>query len=498
MLHFKVQSSMFSVQCSMNLTHLDRMPNSKEKESDLAGLRSEGDVNLSQNRRAWAAEHIDAETRKLLDEDARYFLHQSLSTPCLNVLKSSAGATITDLQGRELLDFHGNSVHQVGFGNPKVIEAIIRQLHELPFCPRRYTNVPAIKLARKLAELAPGDLSRVLFAPGGTVAIGMALKLARAATGRHKMISMWDSFHGASLDAISIGGEAVFRRDSGPLLPGCEHVPPPDPWHCPWDCRGSCTLKCADYIEYVLEKEGDVAAVIGETVRNIPLIPPPDYWQKVRAACDKHGALLILDEIPTGIGRTGRMFACEHYGIVPDMLVLGKALGGGILPFAALLAREQLNVAADRALGHYTHETSPVAAGAALATIEFIESENLLEKTREMSAFALGQLQDMKQRHPIIGDVRGLGLILGVELVKNRATMERDSEAADRVMYEALSRGLSFKVAMGNVLLLAPALTITREEMERALRILEESIGVVTGRAKRKQPVKKVKTLNQR
>ena len=442
-------------------------------------LRSEGDVNLSPNRRAWAAASLDAATRKLLEEDARYFLHQSLSTPCLNVLKGSSGATITDWQGRELLDFHGNSVHQVGFGNPKVIEAIIGQLRELPFCPRRYTNVPAIKLARKLTELAPGDLKRVLFAPGGTEAIGMALKLARAATGRHKMVSMWDSFHGASLDAISVGGEAVFRRDSGPLLPGCEHVPPPDPWHCPWDCRGSCSLKCADYIEYVLEKEGDVAAVLGETVRNIPLIPPPDYWRKVRAACDKHGALLILDEIPTGLGRTGRMFACEHYGVVPDMLVLGKALGGGIMPLAALLAREHLNVAADRAIGHYTHEKSPVAAAAALATIEYIESENLLEKTRQMSAFALGELEAMKRRHKIIGDVRGLGLILGVELVKERPTMERDSEVADRVMYEALSRGLSFKVAMGNVLLLAPALTITRAEMKRALEILEAAIVAV-------------------
>jgi 4-aminobutyrate aminotransferase len=447
---------------------------------DLESLRSEGDVNLSSNRQIWAASQIDAETRQLLEEDARYFLHQSLSTPCLNVLKSCKGAAMTDWQGRELLDFHGNSVHQVGFGNPRVIEAITRQLQELPFCPRRYTNVPAIKLAKKLSELAPGDLNRVLFAPGGTVAVGMALKLARAATGRHKMVSMWDSFHGASLDAISVGGEAIFRRDIGPLLPGCEHVPPADPWHCPWDCRGSCSLKCADYIEYVLEKEGDVAAVIGETVRNVPYIPPPDYWKRIRAACDRHGTLLILDEIPTGLGRTGKMFTCEHYDVVPDMVVVGKALGGGIMPMAALIAREHLNVAADRAIGHYTHEKSPVAAAAALATIEYIESENLLDHVRKMSDFALAELGQMKKHHEVIGDVRGLGLILGVELVKSRATMERDSETADRVMYEALKRGLSFKVAMGNVLLLAPALTITQDEMTRALKIIDDSISAVT------------------
>lgn len=460
-------------------------------ELHLDGLRSEGDVNLSQNRQAWAKSHLDALTQQVLAEDARYFLHQSLSTPCLNALRSCSGPTMVDLQGRELLDFHGNSVHQVGYANPKVVKAIITQLKSLPFCPRRYTNAPAIALAKKLTELAPGDLNRVLFAPGGAEAIGMALKLARAATGRHKTISMWDSFHGASLDTISIGGEALFRRDIGPLLPGCEHVPPPDPWHCPFDCRGSCSLKCADYIEYVLEKEGDIAAVIGETVRTVPFVPPPDYWRRVRTACYKHGALLILDEIPTALGRTGRMFACEHYDVVPDMLVLGKGLGGGVMPLAALLARENLNIAAEKAIGHYTHEKNPVAAAAGLATLEFIESEGLLEHVNRISSMALERLRAMKEQHPAIGDVRGLGLLLGVELVKNRATMERDSETADRVVYEALSRGLNFKVTMGSVLLLTPALTITEAEMERALRILGESIAAATAVARKAQRVKR-------
>jgi 4-aminobutyrate aminotransferase len=442
---------------------------------------AEGDVNASPQRAAWQAAMLDQETRAWLDEDARWFLHQSLSTPCLNVLRGARGAEIEDLQGRAYLDFHGNCVHQVGFGNPRVIAAIVRQLEELPFCPRRYTNPTAVRLARKLASLAPGDLNRVLFAPGGAEAIGMALQLARVATGRFKTISMWDSFHGATLEASSVGGETLFRSRLGPLLPGCEHVPPPDPWHCPWDCRGECRLKCADYIEYVLEKEGDVAAVISETVRSAPFIPPPDYWRRVRAACDKHGALLILDEIPTGLGRTGRMFACEHYGVVPDMVVLGKALGGGIVPFAALLARDSLNVAADRALGHYTHEKSPVAAAAALATIEFIETENLLAHVNDLSAFALDRLRQMQARHPLIGDVRGLGLMLGVELVRDRATMTRACAEAEQVMYEALRRGLSFKVTMGNILQLTPALTITREQMTRALDILDEALRVVGG-----------------
>ncbi|MBK9137312.1 MAG: aspartate aminotransferase family protein [Verrucomicrobia bacterium] len=440
---------------------------------------AEGDVNASPQRAAWQAEMLDANARAWLAEDARWFLHQSLSTPCLNVLHSARNAEIEDLQGRAYLDFHGNCVHQVGFGNPRVVAAIIQQLQELPFCPRRYTNTTAIKLARKLASLAPGDLNRVLFAPGGAEAIGMAIQLARVATGRFKTISMWDSFHGATLEASSVGGETLFRSRLGPLLPGCEHVPPPDPWHCPWDCRGECRLKCADYIEYVLEKEGDVAAVISETVRSAPFIPPPDYWRRVRAACDRHGALLILDEIPTGLGRTGRMFACEHYGIVPDMLVLGKGLGGGVMPLAALIARDPLNVAADRALGHYTHEKNPVAAAAALATIEFIQSENVLDHVNELSAYALGRLRETQARHPLIGDVRGLGLMLGVELVRDRATMTRACAEAERVMYECLRRGLSFKVTMGNILQLTPALTITREQLTRALDILEDALRAV-------------------
>src|SRR3989475_2912073 len=242
--------------------------------SEIERLKSEGDLNLSPRRAAWSADNIDAQTRYWLEQDAQYFLHQSLSTPCLNVLKGCHGASIEDMQGRRLLDFHGNNVHQLGFSNPRVIAAIVEQMKQLSFCTRRYTNIPAVKLAKKLAELAPGNLNRVLLAPGGTTAIGMALKLARAATGRFKTISMWDSFHGASLDAISIGGEAIFRSGAGPLLPGTEHVPPPDPYRCLWDCGGVCTSKCAQYVEYLLEREGDVGAVIAETARSTSLIPP--------------------------------------------------------------------------------------------------------------------------------------------------------------------------------------------------------------------------------
>jgi 4-aminobutyrate aminotransferase len=454
---------------------------------ELEHLGSEGDVNLSPRRRAWAAEHITPQTQALLEADARHFLHQSLSTPCLNALAKAEGAWIEDLEGRRFLDFHGNNVHQIGFAHPRVIAAIKNQLDELSFCTRRYTCEPAVELAKRLGDIAPGDLKRVLFAPGGTSAIGMALKLARIATGRFKFVSMWDSFHGASLDAISVGGEAVFRKGIGPLLPGCEHVPPPEPLWCPFKCGIACNLSCADYIDYVLEKEGDVAAVIGETVRCTPFIPPVDYWKRVRAACDKHGALLILDEIPTGLGRTGRMFACEHYDVVPDMLVLGKGLGGGVFPIAALLARESLNVATHTALGHYTHEKNPVGCAAGLATLDVIRDEELVEHAAKLGDYALAKMQEMKSRHHLIGDVRGKGLLLGIELVRAVAANPPPyvggyvpaTDEAERVMYGALKRGLNFKVTMGNILTLTPALTLTQEELDQALTILDTCIGEV-------------------
>jgi len=459
-----------------------KTPPSPISAKSLDAFRGEGDLNLSPQRRAWAAEHISPVTQALLDEDAESFLHQSLSTPCLNVLRRAEGAWIEDIEGRRYLDFHGNCVHQVGFAHPRVIAAVKKQLDELCFCPRRYTCEPAIDLAAKLTSLAPGNLNRVLFAPGGTTAIGMALKLARVATGRFKFVSLWDSFHGASLDAVSVGGEADFRQGIGPLLPGCEHVPPAEPMRCPFRCGKVCNLTCADYLAYVLEKEGDVAAVVAETVRNTPFIPPPDYWKRIRAACDRHGTLLILDEIPIGLGRSGKLFAFEHYDIVPDMVVLGKGLGGGIFPLAALLTSDALDVAGTMSLGHYTHEKNPVACAAALATLAVIEEENLPARAGELGQHALEKMKEMAKCHPLIADVRGLGLLLGIELAVTQPDGSRAPalREAEQVMYEALKRGLNFKVTMGNVLTLTPALTITREELDQALEILDEAIDLVS------------------
>jgi len=439
-------------------------------------MAAEGDVNLSPLRRRWQDEHLAPATRALLAEDAKYFLHQSLSTPCLDALASASGIWLVDVEGRRYMDFHGNSVHQVGHGHPRVVDAAKAAIDTLPFSPRRFTNDAAVALARRLVERAPGNLSKVLFAPGGTSAIGMAMKLARVATGRHKTVSMWDAFHGASLDAISIGGEALFRRDMGPLLPGTEHVQPCDPRGCNFGCGGRCSARCAEYVDYVLGKEEDVAAVIVETIRSTDVqVPPRAYYETLRRACDRHGALLILDEIPIALGRTGTLFAFEHYDIVPDMVVIGKGLGGGVFPLAALVAREGLDVAADLALGHYTHEKSSVGCAAALATLDVIDDERLLTRANALGARALARLREMQKRLPIVGDVRGIGLLLAIELVEP-ATGAPAREAAERVLYDCLANGLSFKVGQGNVLVLAPPLVIADDDLDRALDIVETAI----------------------
>jgi 4-aminobutyrate aminotransferase len=447
----------------------------------LPPAQSESDTNLSPRRRAWSSRNLNAAARALIEEDARYFLHQSVSTPCLTAIAKAEGIWLEDVTGRRYMDFHGNNVHHIGYGHPRLKEAIRRQMDELPFAPRRFTNEPAVALARKLASIAPGNLSKVLFTTGGSDAVEVALKVARAATGRFKTISFWDAFHGAGFGAASVGGEALFRSGPiGPLLAGSEHVAPFACYRCPYgypDRDGQpdlalCKLACANMVRYVLEREGDVAAVIAEPARAVPYVPPPGFWKTVREACDAHGALLIFDEIPTGLGKTGRMFACEHDAVEPDILVLGKALGGGMLPIAAVLCRPDLDVAGDWAFGHYTHEKNPLTARAALTTIEIIEDEGLVANAAAIGAHALERLREMQGRYAVIGDVRGRGLLLGLDLVLDRAGKAPAKDAADAIMYRALERGLAFKTTMGNVLTLTPPLTITRAEMDRALDIL--------------------------
>ncbi len=442
-------------------------------------IHTEGEANTSAARQQWSAKENDPETRALLHRDANAFLHQSLSSPCVSTIAKAEGIWIEDTAGRRYMDFHGNSVHHIGYGHPRLIAAIKDQLDRLPFSPRRFTNDVSVQLAERLEHIAPGNLGKVLFTTGGSDANEVALRLARAATGRFKTLSFWDSFHGAGFGAASVGGEATFRSHiAGPLLPGTEHVAPFHCYHCAYGHRGpeNCGLACANMVNYVLEREGDVAAVIAEPMRAVPVVPPPGYWAAVQAACHRHGTLLIMDEIPTGLGKTGRMFAFDHDEIVPDIVTLGKALGGGILPIAAVVARRDLDVAGDFAIGHYTHEKNPVTARAALTTLDIIADEGLVERAETLGNAAMERLRNSLAGVSSVGDIRGRGLMFGVEIVSDQEARTPDPARAEQLYYACLAEGLSFKISAGNVLTLSPPLTISIEELESALTIVERAV----------------------
>ncbi|WP_418500260.1 aspartate aminotransferase family protein [Flagellimonas sp.] len=433
----------------------------------------EGDINLTSARGEWLKEEVNDQTKELLEKDAKYFLHQSMSTPCLDVLKNCEGSYLESISGKRYLDFHGNNVHQVGFSHPKMVSALMGQLQELTFSTRRYTNEKAIQFAEKLTSYTPKGLNRILLTPNGSSSISIALKLARAVTGKHKVVSFWDSFHGANLDAISVGGESIFQEHMGPLMPGVERIPPPITYRGIFEGNEE---KALEYLEHVLSKDDEIGAFLAETIRNTDVqIPSATYWQGARELCDKYGVLLILDEIPIAFGRTGKMFAYELFGIEPDILCLGKGLGGGIVPQAAIVTREEYNRFGHISLGHYTHEKSPLGSVAGLTLLEIMEEENLLQKVKADEEFMKKALYKMHRKYSLIGDVRGVGLLWGIELVTNRTTKEKATAEAEEIMYECLKNGLSFKVSKGNVLQLSPPLTISREELEKALEILNEA-----------------------
>ncbi|MDF4993897.1 aspartate aminotransferase family protein [Vibrio parahaemolyticus] len=443
-------------------------------------FRSEGDVNTTPARQAWNASMDDEHTQALLKRDSEVFLHQAMSTPCLDTLEAAEGIYIQDATGKKYMDFHGNNVHQLGYGHPHVIKRVQEQIAKLPFSPRRFTNETAIECAEKLTQICGGELNRVLFAPGGTSAVGMALKLARHITGNYKVVSLWDSFHGASLDAISVGGEACFRKGMGPLMAGVERIPPAVSYRGAFPVADGSDVHYADYLEYVIEKEGGVGAFIAEAVRNTDVqVPSNAYWKRIREICDKHNVMLIIDDIPNGMGRSGEWFTYQAYDIEPDMLCIGKGLGGGLVPIAAMVTKDKYNTAEQISMGHYTHEKSPIGCAAALATMEAIEQDGLLDKVKADSQFMREKLLEMKAKYPVIGDVRGIGMLWGIELVTDHESKARAYDEAEAVLYQCLNNGVSFKVSQGNVIQLSPPLIITREQLTEALAIFEEAIAKV-------------------
>ena len=373
--------------------------------------------------------------------------------------------------------FTVNSVHQVGYQNKAIIDGLKEQLDDLAFIPRRYTNDIAIEAASMLLEKSYGELGKVLFTPSGSSSIELALKIVRYTTGKFKTVSFWDSFHGAGLGAISIGGEKMFRSEIGPLVPGNNHIMPYNSYRCIFgDCE-VCGIKCLDYLEYVFDREGDIGALILEPIRATDVqIPTREYFKKIKELCNQYNVKIIFDEIPTAFGRTGEFYSYQNFNITPDILVLGKGIGGGIVPISAVLTKEVLNSVNHISLGHYTHEKSALGSRAIVETIKYIDENKLIEHVKELEVFISSELSLMKNEFECIGDIRVKGVLFAIELVLDRKLKTKAADESEKILYSCLDKGLSFKISQSNVLTMGPPITITKEQLMESFDILSDSI----------------------
>jgi taurine---2-oxoglutarate transaminase len=429
-------------------------------------------------------------------EDAKEFVLYSWSVQdAINPIPvaGAEGRYFWDYEGKRYLDFASQLVNlNLGHQHPKVIAAIKEQADRLATIGPPMANESRSQLGRLLAEVTPGDLSMSFFTNSGAEANENAIRLARLYTGRHKIIARYRSYHGATQGAISLTGDPR-RWPNEPGMPGLVRMFDPYTYRCPAGHPDPCPVCTgAPHLEEILQYEGPqtVAAVFMETVTgtNGVLPPPASYLQSIREVCDRHGILLVFDEVMAGFGRTGRWFACENWDVVPDILTVAKGINSGYVPLGAMIFRKPIaDWVRDKFFpGGLTYAGHPLACASAVASIEAFREEAVVENAAEVGAYLGQQLRDLAEAHPSIGDVRGLGCFWGVELVKNRETREMlvpfnaSGEAAApvaRIAKAALERGL-YLMTHWNVIMVVPPLTITREEVDEGIAILDEALAI--------------------
>ncbi|KFC68218.1 4-aminobutyrate aminotransferase [Devosia sp. LC5] len=392
----------------------------------------------------------------LVGRDAAVFFHQDGSSPCLAALRHVSGSWIEDMDGRRYLDLHGNTAHHIGHAHPELVAVLKAQLDELTFSPRRYANEPATELAELLTAQWPDGPAKVLFTTGGSDAIELAMKLARVVTGRSATVSLEGCYHGHGLGAFGLSRAEPDRR-LGSFLPDRVHVRPY------WKYGAAAMIE--DIERALRETPGGVAAIIAEPIRSNCHVPSLELWPEVRRLCDAAGTLLIFDEIPSGLGKTGRFFAFEHFDARPDMVVLGKALGGGMLPIAAVLADARFDIAPELDLGHYTHEKNPLTTRAALTCLRIILRDRLPARTARLEQAVREGVAELARSMPAIRSVRGKGLLLAIEL--DQQALAGVSEA--RLLQALLDHGVSTTTKGRDALGFSPPMTISDDELVTAL-----------------------------
>src|SRR5438034_3182523 len=421
--------------------------------------------------------------RQIVEDAKRYVLYSWSVQDAINPIpvERAEGRYFFDYDGNRYLDFASQLVDvSIGHSHPKVVQAIKDQAEKLATIGPPMATESRSRLGKLLAEITPGDLSMAFFTNGGAEANENAIKLARWYTGRHKIIARYRSYHGATAGGITLTGDPR-RWAAEPGIPGVVRMFDPYTYRCPAGHPDPCPVcSGAPHLEEILQYEGaqTVAAVIMETVTgtNGVIVPPDGYLQSIREVCDRHGIVLILDEVMAGWGRTGRWFACEHWDVVPHIITTAKGINSGYVPLGAMTVREHVHEAVkDRFFaGALTYSGHPLACAAAVASIEAFREEGIVENSAAMGEVLAKELPGLAERHPSIGDVRGRGLFWGLELVRNREKRETlvpfnaAGEAAApilRLTKAALERGLYLFVHW-NVVVVRPPLTLTRHELD--------------------------------
>ena len=442
------------------------------------------------------------ESSRLYELDRTHWLHPQgdLDAPVGTVpqliFASGRGATLTDVDGREYVDGMASLWNvNIGHGRTELADAAAEQMKTLAFSSAYggFGTEPAIKLAARLAELAPGELEVTYFASGGAEANDTAYKIARlywtlrGEPDRVNIISRIRDYHGLTYGATSATGLANFWKGFGPLAPGFLHAPAPDPYR--FAGQGSPGAAYVKALEDVVLKAGaqTVAAVVAEPVQGAGgvIVPPADYFPLLRELCDRHGLLLIADEVITGFGRTGRWFALQHWNVQADLMIFAKGVTSGYLPLSGVMLTRAVHDTLKSMKGTFAHGFTysghPTACAVGLRNLQILEDERLVERAAERGAYLRKRLQELRS-HEIVGDVRGLGLVAGIELVRNRETKEPFDVvlgAARRVWLDALDQGVIVRPLPGDVLAMSPPFVISEEQIDRMVGVLDKAIGRV-------------------
>ncbi len=440
---------------------------------------------------------LTEDPKQVLQDNLDYTLFSWSKQTGLNPINAERGegVYIWDRDGKRYLDFSSQLMNvNIGHGDQRVTEAVAAQMRELSYVYPGMITKARGDLGKRLAEITPANLTKAFFTLGGAEAIENAVKLARVYTGRHKIVSLYQSFHGASYGAISVGGDPRKFAVDSQAMPGTVHVENPYFYRCPWysetpeQCAERAAAAMARIIGY--ENPGSVAAIVldGESGSSGCIKYPPGYWKAIRAICDQHGILLIADEVMSGFGRTGKWFGADHHGVKVDLMCMAKGITAGYLPLGAVMVDEAIARSFDDKplpLG-LTYSAHPVSCAAALAVLDIYEEDNLLENTVRMEAYLNDRVAEMRERHPSIGDWRNTGLFGCLELVKNRETKEpmapwnaapAQMDVMNKVAAKLRELGM-YTFVRWSYVFIVPPLCITQEEMDEGLAMISEALKI--------------------